>query len=151
MASSFPQTNSLYQYQPLLRSDSIRIVELFSIQDSEDIRLFLHETNLLDAPAFQTLSYEWGEPVRTHPIACGEGHIFVTANLLAALKRLRLPTLRRYLWIDAVCIDQENADERMQQVSIMDKIYMAGDKVLIWLGDEIPGTQWSLPKLDQIG
>jgi hypothetical protein len=59
--------------------------------------------------------------------------------------------LRRYLWIDAVCIDQENKEERMQQVSIMDKIYMAGDKVLIWLGDEIPGIQCSLSKLDRIG
>lgn len=42
-------------------------------------------------------------------------------------------------------------DERTQQVSIMDKIYKAGDKVLIWLGDEGPGTQLALAKLDQIG
>jgi hypothetical protein len=84
-------------------------------------------------------------------VACGDGHILVTANLLVALKRLRLPTLRRYIWIDALCIDQENVDERTRQVSIMDKIYKAGDKVLIWLGEEGHGTQKALAKLDQIG
>lgn len=150
MASTFPP-DDLYQYRPLPRSDSIRVVELFSIQESENVKIFLHETNLIDAPAFQTLSYEWGEPTRTHPVACGDGHILVTTNLLAALKRLRLPSLRRYVWIDGLCINQEDVKERTQQVSIMDRIYKAGDKVLIWLGEEGPGIEEALAKLDRIG
>ncbi|KAH8753990.1 heterokaryon incompatibility protein-domain-containing protein [Hyaloscypha finlandica] len=146
-----PPPGGLYRYQQLLRSDSIRVVELLSMKESRGVKLFLHETNLLDAPAFQTLSYEWGASKRTYPVACGKGHILVTTNLLAALKKLRLPTLRRFLWIDALCIDQENDNERTQQVSIMGKIYKAGDKVLIWLGDSVLGSQEALTKLDQIG
>jgi hypothetical protein len=40
----------------------------------------------------------------------------------------------RYLWIDAISINQDNAEERNEQVKIMDKIYRGASKVLIWIG-----------------
>jgi hypothetical protein len=40
------------------------------------------------------------------------------------------------MWIDAVCIDQGNNEEKTQQVGIMKEIYRCATQVLIWLGKE---------------
>src|SRR5271167_515723 len=97
----------IYQYQSLSGLDSIRLVELLPLSEGEDIKIYLHETTLQESPAYQALSYEWGETEGSHPIWCDGSTLLVTSNLMTALKRLKLPTLRRYLWIDAVCINQE--------------------------------------------
>ncbi|KAF2259490.1 HET-domain-containing protein [Lojkania enalia] len=99
---------------------------------------------------FEALSYAWGEPRFTHSIKLGkqmldfpesaskngEFHDFpVTHTLYCALKQLRFETKPRRLWIDAVCIDQNNIEERNQQVPIMGKVYSSAISVLVWLGD----------------
>jgi hypothetical protein len=61
----------------------------------------------------------------------------VTQNLLAALHHLRRRDSDRVLWIDALCIDQANVEEKEQQVVRMDRIYQTARNVCVWLG---PGT-----------
>jgi hypothetical protein len=58
----------------------------------------------------------------------------VTRNLHVALSRLRLEHSHRLLWIDAMCINQDDFSERGQQVSIMRLIYGRANKVCVWLG-----------------
>ena len=58
----------------------------------------------------------------------------VTGNLVRALRRLRLTESPRNLWVDAICIDQQNMEERGEQVSQMNRIYQSADTVHIWLG-----------------
>ena len=60
----------------------------------------------------------------------------VRENLWWALKHLRLKDRERFLWIDALSIDQNNVDERNHQVNQMDLIYAKAARVLIWLGRE---------------
>jgi hypothetical protein len=64
--------------------------------------------------------------------------IAVRKNLWSALGHLRqrLPGIDQTLWVDALCIDQDNLAERGSQVSIMGSIYSIASKVLIWLGEE---------------
>ena len=38
------------------------------------------------------------------------------------------------IWADAVCINQNDVDERSSQVSIMSDIYQEAKKCQIWLG-----------------
>jgi hypothetical protein len=85
---------------------------------------------------YEALSYVWDQlPERKH-IICNDTPFSVTGNLHAALRRLRHPNESRVLWIDQICIDQENIPERNQQVQIMRDIYHQAEKVLIWLGEE---------------
>lgn len=58
----------------------------------------------------------------------------VTSNLLEALHQLRLETEDRILWIDAICIDQEEEVEKGHQVKQMGRIYKEAEQVVIWLG-----------------
>jgi hypothetical protein len=58
----------------------------------------------------------------------------VTLNAYEALQQIRSRDESRYLWIDAICIDQDNLPERGHQVRQMGLIYQKAERVLIWLG-----------------
>jgi hypothetical protein len=60
----------------------------------------------------------------------------VTENLFSALGRLRQIDRKHFLWVDAICINQEDLRERTDQVKLMGDIYRNAKEVLIWLGDE---------------
>ena len=97
----------------------------------------LRNASLEDGPLFEALSYTWGLPATgNRVIRIDDQHDFpITENLFAALRRLRWRFTRRSIWIDAVCINQDDVVERGSQVSIMGDIYSAASRVLIWLGD----------------
>lgn len=97
-----------------------------------------------DAPPYRALSYCWGP--REH---FGLGRVFfevgnqkkgwaVTPNLELALRRLRSNDLGPSLliWVDALCINQGNDEEKGEQVAKMRLIYEEAFEVLVWLGDE---------------
>lgn len=60
----------------------------------------------------------------------------VTRNLDEALRRFRYKHKETVVWVDAVCIDQSNTEERGHQVGIMGKIYRRAENVVAWLGPD---------------
>ncbi|RDW56694.1 hypothetical protein BP6252_14046 [Coleophoma cylindrospora] len=83
---------------------------------------------------YEALSYVWGDEKDQITIFIN-GHGFsITRNLYAALSRLRQCDRERVLWIDAICINQIDAEERGHQVSLMREIYGSAFQVLAWLG-----------------
>jgi hypothetical protein len=74
-------------------------------------------------------------------IALAGCYFEVTINLYGALRRLRATAETRIVWIDALCINQEDLDERSQQVNLMGAIYEGCQQVLIWLGDSYEDRQ----------
>lgn len=66
---------------------------------------------------------------------CGVAGFQVTDNLFRALQRLRHSDRTRLLWIDAICINQCDLDERSLQVQIMAEIYRTAWKLIVWVGD----------------
>jgi hypothetical protein len=87
---------------------------------------------------FEALSYTWGSPSRTHIITCNRKSFPVTTNLFHALTYLRYPNQVRTIWVDALCINQEDVAERNEQVRYMLDIYKAAVRVVVWLG--LPGN-----------
>jgi hypothetical protein len=74
------------------------------------------------------------------------GHRFsVTVNLEAALRRLRFDAAPRVMWIDAICVNQEDFEERRTQVLPIGDIYSAASQTVVWLGKE---TEESLRVFD---
>ena len=57
----------------------------------------------------------------------------------------------RTFWIDSICINQEDDEERTQQVSIMRMIYQQASKVTIWLGEEDEETSLGMTLLERFG
>lgn len=88
-------------------------------------------------PPYEALSYVWGTPSALRSrlkVLCGDSFIEVTPNLRVALSYLRLHGNSRYLWVDAICINQIDVQERNHQVGLMRKIYSCAKRVMIWLG-----------------
>jgi hypothetical protein len=93
-----------------------------------------HKT-LLENPKYEALSYTWGDETPTETIYL-HGHEFQAfENTAVALRRLRSKSTESTLWIDAVCINQMDLQEREEQVSLIDKIYKHAEQVIIWLGE----------------
>lgn len=92
-------------------------------------------------PVYESLSYAWGsedEPVAVHVKSKSrrQGVIYVTQNLKVALQHLRFTHRARLLWTDALCIDQQNDEEKSSQVAIMGRIYSLAECVIAFLGPE---------------
>jgi len=90
---------------------------------------------------YEALSYTWGDPSAELRSIWLNGYPFrVTRNLYSALQKLRKPLPNgeqyRFLWIDSLCIDQNNNQDRNHQVSNMGKIYQQAALVLVWLGEQ---------------
>jgi hypothetical protein len=83
---------------------------------------------------YEALSYVWGDRADPREISCNGVSMEVTRNLFDALAAIRLRTASRWLWVDAICINQEDLEERNYQVARMGSIYRKADRVLIWLG-----------------
>ncbi len=89
-------------------------------------------------PHYEALSYVWGPYDEEDPdLILLERYAFtVTANLSRALYYLRRENVARILWIDAICINQDDLDERSSQVQLMRDIYKASERTVIWLGED---------------
>jgi hypothetical protein len=80
----------------------------------------------------------WGDPDSRENISLG-GHLFdVTLNLGSALRNLRDEGKSRTLWIDAICVDQQNLEERSSQVLLMTRIFQKATRTVSWLGNSSP-------------
>lgn len=94
-----------------------------------------------DPPTYSAVSYTWGDLTRTYTIQLNNQPFIVHHNLRQMLHDLRIGTNRRkrnrWLWIDAICIDQSNKAEKSRQIPKMSKIYSHAETVIVWLG---PGT-----------
>jgi hypothetical protein len=96
-------------------------------------------------PTYSAVSYEWGSIVREHEIFCNDRVLKVTANLSLLLSKFRTSDASQVLWIDAICINQDDLDERSQQVLLMGKIYKNAAVVLMWIGDQTTYTADAVP------
>lgn len=82
---------------------------------------------------YEALSYYWGSPEKIHTITVGDGQLQITRNLHTALQSLRDYYIERIIWIDAVCINQDDAEEKGCQVQLMAEIYAKASRVVVWL------------------
>lgn len=140
-------------YAPLQNVPGQRTIRLLSIlpqsaSRSEDISCELRNVSLDDNPTFEALSYVWESPEPTFKIALGKQRRSVTSNLHDALTRIRQEEAPRTVWIDALCINQDDLDERSQQVALKKDIYKNASRVMVWLGEDDGAAAEALEIID---
>ncbi|KAI8635167.1 heterokaryon incompatibility protein-domain-containing protein [Xylariaceae sp. FL1651] len=125
----------MYQYSLLDESkDEIRLLELYSGDFNDDINCSIRHATLASTLEYTALSYTWGDPKIRKAISVDGQVLEVTVNLFDALRHLRDPQGTQTLWVDAVCINQGDLDERSKQVLRMRDIYTFAKTVEVWLG-----------------
>lgn len=159
-----------FTYAGSLDNQSIRLLRIASTQGqptTDDGRtshevvehhgilcLELEQFDIGSEPPYRALSYTWGPPEEkgaddnedareTYVLINGESHD-VTENLLNAILHFRASSpddvATPYVWIDALCINQEDLEERRVHVAIMDSIFQNAEEVIVWLGLANPHT-----------
>jgi heterokaryon incompatibility protein (HET) len=137
-----------YHYSPLKKLygfDSMRLLRLLPNEDKNvviECRLFDYVLPHSDTEnhIYEALSYVWGGSNKDFSISLNGCNFGVTANLHAALARLRNRYLERVVWIDAICINQEDIKEREHQIRYMARIFGKARCVIVWLGEADEGS-----------
>ncbi|OCK82378.1 HET-domain-containing protein, partial [Lepidopterella palustris CBS 459.81] len=114
--------------------ESIRLIRLEPGSGKDIINCTLESTTLENKPTFDALSYAWGESTDVSLIEVNGVMVEINESLWDALHHLRSETKAITLWVDALCIDQQNAEEKSRQVPLMDEIYNRAQTVHVWLG-----------------
>ncbi|ETS76095.1 hypothetical protein PFICI_11482 [Pestalotiopsis fici W106-1] len=83
---------------------------------------------------FDALSYTWGDLGHTFPFRCNDSELRIHGNLKNALPYLARRRSSLPLWIDAVCINQSDGEEKFVQINMMHSIYRQATQVWVWLG-----------------
>jgi hypothetical protein len=161
-----------YQYRPLNAArNEIRLIRLLyaptvgplsskhmiwirfalTIFLKDTLRCEIFHTTVENAPEYHALSYAWGDasvikPLHVHVAPLGTEVVFVTLNLRDALWRLipKNPTEELVIWVDAICINQQDIPERNIQTGKMRMIYENAEKLLVWIGLENQGSSEAL-------
>lgn len=167
-AKSLPDTHFLslchktmqaYQYRPLeSKSSKIRLLQAEPSSDaSASIVLTLRHASLKPGEKFIALSYTWGEEAPTFAVTIRDGHSLgrfdVRRNLHAFLQTARHSPSdwsSDWIWIDQICINQQDHVERCHQVSQMGILYSLAQATIVWPG-VLPATEappFELPQSD---
>lgn len=129
----------------------IRVLELLPGERGDIIRLRLHHKKISSMrTCYEALSYTWGDDTKRQEVVFEDDDYFagnryeIQYNLWKFLWTLRERFASRYLWADALCINQRNTVEKGHQVRIMGRIFNKAKRVLVWLGEAHNGTDTAM-------
>jgi hypothetical protein len=161
--------SGVFQYSPLTRKREIRLVKVYPVWGTSSIRCSFRYVSLDEKPSYRAISYRWGplqpremigiksiEEEDVNPYRHGSDYGWLELETSESLSRLLrwLGTPKRpsgWYWIDALCINQQNVDEKSIQVQLMIDIYAGAEQVDVWLGQPADDSNLALefvPKLE---
>ncbi|KAF9882251.1 heterokaryon incompatibility protein [Colletotrichum karsti] len=137
------ETSSIYQ--PLAETE-IRLLTVWPGSFGDAVRCSLAATKATQGyEEYDAISYTWAGDddiiEKTGRVCIASEEFPVTPNCEAVLRRVRREWTPRIVWIDAICVNQDDVHERGRQVRLMPQIYSRAREVIIYVGEsnnEIP-------------
>ncbi|KAH8660844.1 heterokaryon incompatibility, partial [Tricladium varicosporioides] len=123
----------------------------------EPIECTIESVSLESKLNYIALSYAWGDNTRDQPLILNGKLTYITSSLQAALQQLRSfneidkKAEVRPVWVDAICINQEDDLEKSWQVQKMGRIFHDAYRVIVWLGPASDSSSMAMEILEQIG
>ncbi|KAI0866601.1 heterokaryon incompatibility protein-domain-containing protein [Xylaria cubensis] len=143
-----------YRYAPIdSAAGQIRLLALLpSTKFEAEVQIQLTTAVLSETsiPKYEALSYVWGSAENPEDILIDGSTLAVTQALAQALPYLRYEDRPRILWIDAICVNQEDLEERGRQVERMATLYSCARRVVVWLGAGTRSSQFGLQTLETL-
>jgi hypothetical protein len=135
---------------------SIRLLKLLPTEnDPKNLRCELFEYSIqisdqLSHP-YEALSYVWGSEDKPQSIIIDNQTLNITKNLYALLLRLQNYSCSRIIWVDAVCINQKDEEEKQYQIPLIAEIYARANSVVVWLGETEDNSDQALEAIRLAG
>lgn len=128
-------SNMLYKNHPLPDPNThIRLLLIHPGRQDEPLKCNLSTAELSDCPDFKAISYTWGAAEPLAEVQVNGHSISVRKNCHYALWQARLHLAGQHVWIDSICINQNDLEEKSAQVGMMYDIFAASAKVLACIG-----------------
>ncbi|KAF6820243.1 ankyrin and HET domain-containing protein [Colletotrichum sojae] len=130
-------------YGPLPEGDYVRLLYCEPVGESNDLICELRARSLQECQQkYFAVSYAWEDPAPVDRLSLRDGRSLPLGKTLAALfDWLRKLGKAFNVWVDALCIDQQNVAERERQVALMRQVYSSATIVLVWLGPSDAGSE----------
>ena len=118
------------------RSDCFRLLKILPGRGVDQIQcsLSVHEISTSEGN-YETGSYVWGSKTERKEILVDGEPVSVRQRLWTFLHHLRRRDVTTEVWIDALCIKQDDANEKAQQIRLMSKIFRGARESISWLGE----------------
>ncbi|KAK4225149.1 heterokaryon incompatibility protein-domain-containing protein [Podospora fimiseda] len=146
----YPYTSWTHPTRSDIDTGSVNYDDPHSLAEDED-----HDPT--NKPSYEALSYTWGNALELQATivrndALSTRFVFkVSKQLTEALRHLRSQNTSRNLWIDAICINQNDIMERNAQVRRMGSIFAQARRVVAWLGPSYESSQFALETVKHMG
>ncbi|KAI1633258.1 heterokaryon incompatibility protein-domain-containing protein [Biscogniauxia mediterranea] len=141
---------SPYKYSRRLTSGmEIRLLKLYPSADSDEIRCQVVYHPLEKLLDYEAISYTWGDTTGKTTIVVDDQILETSVKVSEMLQSLRYTWKPRMLWIDFICINQDDTDEKNHQVQLMRHIYHRAVTVVVWL-NPLPDTPEAVDLLMEI-
>lgn len=133
-----------FHYQPLETEDTIRLLHIHpGVGEAPLLCSLSHQlVGSKEFPSYRAISYAWDHGSAPVPVPCNQQSLPLPFTIYQLLLRIRDTDEELLLWIDAICINQVDNDEKSIQVQKMHMIYSAASSVVVWLGEEDDETPW---------
>ncbi|KAG0648667.1 Heterokaryon incompatibility protein [Hyphodiscus hymeniophilus] len=133
--ASASETSDGIKYKPL-QDTQIRLLSFLPpLAGEEEIQCSLESFTLDHPPPYIALSYTWGSQKETRKILVDGQAFEATTNLEAALMHFKVEQ-GFHFWVDAICINQKDDDEKKHQLRQMPIIFAKARETRVWLGRE---------------
>ncbi|KAI1160630.1 putative heterokaryon incompatibility protein [Nemania serpens] len=126
-------TLETYQYSALGPAE-IRLLKLSKSTPWSPVHCELTPVLLNNVPRFETISYTWGPQRVMKPLILNGRRFRVSARVYDILHDRVSCLMTRYIWIDSICINQDDENEKSSQVRLMRNIYSSSYQTIVWLG-----------------
>ncbi|CAD6575078.1 MAG: hypothetical protein ASARMPRED_007045 [Alectoria sarmentosa] len=145
--ASLRKSDPLY---PPLPADSIRILTLLPGKPESTIRCELSIRSLYDSRDYEVLSYALERRKSESFINVNGYTIRVNPYLESSIESLRYADRPRYLWVDDLCVNQKDIEERNSHVALVASIVTRASGVCIWLGKRDEYCHWAFSSYKSI-
>lgn len=120
----------------LLQPDEIRLLSIH--RGSDGLRLSVAPHKFQDDLEYDAVSYVWGTAEASVNVPCNGKNLTVTPTVFEMLQYLNP---NRSYWLDSICINQQDSEEKAVQIPLMHRIYALAAFVVIWMGLPTPQSE----------
>jgi hypothetical protein len=133
--AQYPQDTKAYVYQELQGERTIRLLRIQQKFPFQKVRCQFENAQIGESGPYEAISYVWVDPVRTSSILVDGGQLVITKGAYAIIHRRQSWRRDQLIWIDQVCINQDDSNEKASQVQMMEHIYKEAVRVTAYLGE----------------
>lgn len=128
-----------FSYQKISKQE-VRLLTPRRSTKANELRFAIRPYSPDKRPDYVAISYTWGKDTAQKVVYLNDTRYLIRPNLWWCLYYVSMNAEWRHVWVDFICIDQSNIEERNEQVQTMDGIFSNASLVIAWLGveDEVP-------------